>query len=109
MASHRERLLHCATALLLLKKKETARNKEVWVKDWLKKREDKGSFSNICRELSMSRDEKDFRLYVNFPQYNVHIKVIFFHLFFYFLYSTLPQRFVSIIETFHLPETSMLL
>ena len=58
MEDQRERLLYCATALLLIKKKQ------VCVKHWLQKREDKGSFANICKELTMSKDEKDFRLYV---------------------------------------------
>ena len=63
MEDERERLLYCATALLLIKNKK----KEVWVKDWLQTREDKGSFANICKELTMSKDEKDFRLYVRMP------------------------------------------
>ena len=46
---------------LLLRKK---RKKEVWVKDWQQKREDKSSYAIICKELIMSRDEHDFRMYV---------------------------------------------
>ena len=44
-------------------KRKVPRRRSVWVRDWLRKRDEKGAYANLLMELKVSASVDDFRRY----------------------------------------------
>ena len=57
MEKEKEQLLltvvTCSSVLILKHRQKRKRSRTLWVKEWLKNREEKGAFNNILNELKM--------------------------------------------------------